>query len=238
MSRAEPRSVPPPPRLWRVLREAASDFYFNSWRFLGANILLGMLVVTFLLASLATPWGLLLAVLLVLPAAGTMRMATRLIRDFHTDLGDFVEVVRRPWPVLGIGLAQLAVTVVLVGDILIAGAWGTWPGTFLLVGAMYGLVVLWAVAVVAWPLLLDPERDGEGVRTRLRLALVILLTHPVRTGGFTLLMGALLLASALLIAPLITFAVGVIWLAIARWVLPVADRVEGRRTVVVVDGSQ
>lgn len=223
--------MPPSPRLWHSLREAVSDFYFNSWRFLGANILLGAVLVAFVVASLATPWGLLLAVLLVLPAAGTMRMATRLVRDFHTDLGDFAEVVRRPWPVLGIGLAQLAVTVVLVGDMLIAAAWRSWPGTFLLIGALYALAALWSYAVVAWPLLLDPERDTESVRPRLRLALVVFLVHPVRVGLFALLVGALLLLATVVIMPVLTFAVGLLWLAIARYVLPVADRVEGRATM-------
>jgi hypothetical protein len=225
--------VPPSPRVWGAFREAVSDFYFNSWRFLGANILLGALIVAFAVASLATPWGLLLVWLLVPPAAGRLRLATRLVRDFHTVLGDFAEVVRRPWPVLGVGLAQLVVTVVLVGDILIAAAWGSWPGTFLLIGALYALVALWTYAVVAWPLLLDPERDAEGVRPRLRLALVVLLVHPVRLGLFALLIGALLALATIVIMPVLTFAVGLLWLAIVRYVLPLADRVEQRPTLLV-----
>lgn len=236
MSRAERRSVPPHPRLWRSLREASSDFYFNSWRFLAANILLGALIVALVVASLATPWGLLLIMLLVLPAAGMMRMATCLVRDFHTDLADFAAIVRRPWPVLGVGLGQLAMTVILVGDILIAAAWRSWPGTFLLIGALYGLVALWSYAVVAWPLLLDPERDAEGIRPRLRLALVVFLVHPVRLGLFALLVGALLVLAMVVIMPVLTFAVGVLWLAIARYVLPVADRIEGRPTHLVEEG--
>lgn len=190
-------------------------------------------MVAFVVGSLGSPWGLLLVVLLVLPAAGTMRMATRLVRDFHTDLGDFAEVVRHPWPALGVGLAQLAVTVVLVGDILIAAAWRSWPGTFLLIGALYALIALWTYAVVAWPLLLDPERDAEGVRSRLRLALVLFLVHPVRIGLFALLIGALLVLATFVIMPVLTFAVGLLWLAIARYVLPLADRIEGRATMVV-----
>ena len=223
--------MPPPPRLWGALREAASDFYFNSWRFLGANILLGALFVGFAVVSLASPWGLLLVVLFILPAAGIMRMATRLARDFHTDLGDFTEVLRRPWRVLAVGFAQLAVTVVLVGDLLIAAGWRSWAGTFLLIGALYALVALWTYAVVAWPLLLDPERDADGVRSRLRLALVVFLVHPVRIGLFALLIGALLVFATVVIMPVLTFAVGLLWLAIVRYVLPLADRIEQRPTV-------
>lgn len=225
--------MPPPPRLWRVLREAISDFYFNSWRFLGANVLIGALVIVVLLASAAHPVGLVLVVLLVLPTMGTMRMATRLVRDYHTDLGDFADAVRRPWPLLGVGLLQLAALVVLVGDILIAAAWRSWAGTLLLVGAGYGLLALWTYALVAWPLLLDPERDGDSVRARLRLALVVILVHPVRIGLFGLLIGGVLAVSTALVAPILTFSVGVAWLAIARFVLPVADRIEGRATMEV-----
>lgn len=224
--------MPPPPRLWRVLREAASDFYFHSWPFLGGNLVLGALGIGFVICSLASPWGLSLVVLLVLPAAGIMRMATRLIRGFHTDLGDFAGVARRPWPILGVGLIQLVITVVLLVDILIAAAWRAWPGTILLVGALYALLALWVYALVAWPLLLDPERDAEGLRSRLRLALVVLLAYPVRIGLFAMLIGAVLVIATVAIAPIITFAIGLAWLAITRYVLPIADRIEGRETLV------
>jgi uncharacterized membrane protein YesL len=225
--------VPPPPRLWRVVRDAISDFYFNAWRFLAANILIGALLVVVLFAAAWHPLGLLLVTLLLLPAMGTMRMATRLVRDFHTDLGEFADAVRRPWPLLGVGLVQLAALVVLVGDILIAATWRSWAGTILLVGAGYGLLALWTYALVAWPLLLDPERDGEPVMARLRLAFVVILVHPVRIGLFGLLVGGVLAISTALVAPILTFSVGVAWLAIARFVLPVADRIEGRATIEV-----
>jgi uncharacterized membrane protein YesL len=86
---------------------------------------------------------------------------------------------------------------------------------------------------VAWPLLLDPERDGEPVMARLRLAFVVILVHPVRIGLFGLLVGGVLAISTALVAPILTFSVGVTWLAIARFVLPVADRIEGRATMEV-----
>lgn len=225
--------MPPSPRLRRALRDAASDFYFNSWRFLGANFLMGALLLLILFAAIATPWALLLVALLVPPAAGTMRMATRLIRDGHADLGDFADAMRRPWPNLALGLAQLAVIGVLVVDVAIAGSWQSWTGTFLAASAAYGLLVLWAYALVAWPLLLDPARDAEPVRSRLRLAVVVLLAHPVRLGLLALGAAGFLLVAAIFIAPIITFAIGLAWLAIARYVLPIADRVEGRETLVV-----
>lgn len=219
----------------RVLREAVSDFFYNSWRFLAANLILGLVLVLTGLTSVASPVALLLVLLAVPVAAGMMRMATRLIRDGHTDFGDFTEILRRPWRVLALGAAQLAVTAVLVADISIASAWQSWPGTFLAVSAGYGLAVLWAFALVAWPLLLDPERDIEGVRPRLRTAFVVMVAHPLRIVLFALLMGGLLLVATVAIAPIITFAVGLAWLAIARYVLPIADRIEGRETLLVDD---
>lgn len=229
--------MPPPPRLRRVLREALGDFFYNSWRFLGANLLLGTFMVLVVLASVASPVALLGVLLLVPPAAGTMRMATRLIRDGHTDFSDFTEMIQRPWRVLWVGAAQLVITGVLVADMSIASGWQSWPGTFLVVSAGYGLLVMWAFALVAWPLLLDPERDSDGVRPRLRLALVVILAYPLRIGLFALLIGVLLLVATVAIAPIITFAVGLAWLAIARYVLPIADRVEGRETLVVDDSA-
>ena len=236
MSRAEQRVVPPPPRFGAVIREAASDFYFNGWRFFGGNLVFGGVLLAILWLSLLTPWILLALAILALPAAGIMRMATRVERIGHTDFGDFIQVVRHPLRILVIGGLQALVTTVLVTDVLIGLSWGSWPGTLLFVSALYGIGVLWCYAVVAWPILLDPERDGEPVRGLLRLALVVLLVHPFRLGGLALLAGLLLVLATVLIAPILTFAVSLAWLAVAGYVLPLADRVEGRRTRLVDAG--
>ena len=230
MSRAEEFVVPPDPRLRRQVREALTDFYFNAWSFLGANLILGFAGLAILYVSTIQPVVLLLLPVLILPAAGTMRMATRLVRDGHTDLGSFTECLRRPWAILVLGTAQLAITAILFIDLLVALSWGSWLGTVLLVAAGYGLAALWAWAAVAWPLLLDPLRDGEPVGRRLRLGGLMLLAHPVRMGAYALLVGGLLLISSVLIVPAATFAVAVLWLVAARYVLPLADRAEGRAT--------
>ena len=78
------------------MRDAAVDFYYNGWAFLGANVAFGAVLLAALYGSLYVgPWLLAARGGLVVPAAGTMRMATRLRRDGHTDLGDFAEVLRR-----------------------------------------------------------------------------------------------------------------------------------------------
>jgi uncharacterized membrane protein YesL len=213
----------------RAIRAAAVGLYDNAWPFLGANVAIGIvLLAAFYGSVLIGPWLLLLVGVAVAPAAGTMRMATRLRRDGHTDLGDFAQVFRGRGRTLLLGVAQLAIALVLAIDVAIALAWGSWIGTILLVGAIYGLVVLWAVAVVAWPILLDPERDAVPIRVRLRLAVIVLFLEPRRVAGLALVAGLVLVVSSVLIAPILTFSVSFVWLVLAGYALPLADAVEAR----------
>lgn len=235
MSRAERRTVPPAPRLRRVLREGASDLYYNSWRFLGANTLIGGLLVVILLVAVGTFYALGLLLFVVVPCAGMMRMATSLVREGHTDFGEVWSVIRRPWQVLAIGAVQLALSVILVVDIAIGASLQSLFGTFLMVTAIYGLLIGWTLAVAMWPLLLDPLRDGDSIRRRIRLAALLVIAHPLRIGGLALLIGVLLLVAGLAVMPLITFALAFAWVVAARYVLPAADRLEGRATLEVGD---
>ncbi|MDQ2673252.1 MAG: hypothetical protein M3Y40_01210 [Chloroflexota bacterium] len=233
MSRAEDRTLPPPPQIRRVVRGAVSDLYYNSWRFLGANILLGLTLILIVLAAVGSPWALGLLPIAAVPAAGMMRMATVLVRDGHADFSDVTAVLRRPWTALAVGTVQSAIALVLVVDMWLGAAIGSFTGALLSVSAVYGLVIWWAFAAVAWPLLLDPERQGVPIARRLRLAAVVLVAHPFRVGVVLVLVGAALALSLLMIAPFVTFAAALGWLMIARFVLPVADRIEGRRTLVL-----
>jgi uncharacterized membrane protein YesL len=229
VSRAEPEGVAAPPRLRRAIRRAAAGFYDNAWPFLGANVAFGIvLLAAFYGSVLIGPWFLLLFGVAVVPAAGTMRMATRLHRVGHTDLGDFAEVLRGRGRILLLGVAQLAISVVLAVDVAVALAWGSWIGTILLVGAAYGIALLWAVAVVAWPILLDPERDAVPIRARLRLAFLVVLLEPRRVAGLAIVAGIVLLASTVLIAPILTFSMAFVWLMLAGYSLPLADAVQAR----------
>jgi len=214
-----------------VLRDAVSDLYYNSWRFFGANVLLGVVLIVIVLAAVGSAWALVLLPLGAVPAAGIMRMATVLVRDGRVDFGDAMSVMRRPWMALAVGTAQVALALVLVVDMRLGAAIGASIGLVLSVSALYGLLIGWAYAAVAWPLLLDPERDAEPIAARLKLAGLVLLAHPIRVGGLLVAIGLLLAISALAIAPVVTFTVALAWLVIARFVLPVADRIEGRRTL-------
>lgn len=213
----------------RALRQAALDFYFHSIPLVVANMVVGAVLGGILLAALAIPPAALLVVAAVLPVAGLMRMATRLHRDLHVDLRDGLEVLHRPMPVLALGAIQLGITAVAGVDVLVALAWGSWFGTLLLVVAGYTLLATWIVAVVAWPIRLDPARDGASLRIVLRLAVSVIALSPIRVLGLAGVLGAGLALAAVLILPIATFALGIAFLAAARFALPAADRVEGRR---------
>jgi hypothetical protein len=227
VSRAEPR-LPAPPTLRGAVRGAADDLYYNSFRFLGANLLLGIVLIAVALVSLGTVVGVLALVVAVPPAAGIMRMALVLHRRGSTDVGDFVEAVRRPWRRLLIGAAQLVLLVVLVVDALLGSSLGGLAGAFLTVSALYGLLIWWVYAVALWPLLEDPTRAGEPVSRIVRLALLLLVAFPIRMLGLGLLLGALLVVSTVAVAPLVTVSVAFVWLVAARYVVPLADRLERR----------
>jgi uncharacterized membrane protein YesL len=212
------------------MRDAATSFYFNGWAFIGANVAIGAVLLAALYGALYLgPWLLLLLAVAVIPAAGTMRMATRLHRDGHTDLGDFTEAFHIG-RILLLGLAQLGLSVVLAVDVAIALSWGSWIGLVLLVGAAYGMVALWTVSVVAWPILLDPARDATPIRRRLRLAILVVFLEPRRVGGLALVSALIIVVSTLLLAPILTLSISFVWLTIAGFVLPLVDGVEARAT--------
>jgi hypothetical protein len=228
VSRADPEPGPATPTLRGAIRDAAADFYYNGWAFLGANVAVGLVLLAAVYGSIYVgAWIILLAAGAVVPAAGTMRMATRLHRDGHTDLGDFAEI-RRHRRVLLLALAELAIVVVLAVDVAVGSAWASWLGVVLVVGAIYGAVAIWALSVVAWPILLDPARDTWSIRDRLRLGAVVLFVNVRRIAGLALIAGLLLAISAVLVAPLLTVAVSFTWLFVARMALPLSDDAEER----------
>lgn len=229
MSKAEPAPAPALPRPGAVVRSAVRDLYDNSWRFLGANVLVGVLLLVVALLAVGGLAALALLPLVAVPAAGMMRMAARLVRERHADFSDVTDVLRHPGRSLLLAVVQCLVLVVLLVDMRLGTLLGGFGGTFLVVSAVYGVALWWAYAAALWPLVTDPARDGAPLGRLLRLALVVLVAHPVRIGGLLLVAGLLLAIATLLIAPVVTFAMALVWLLVAHAVLPVADRLEGRR---------
>ena len=134
---------------------------------------------------------------------------------------------------LALSVAQLALTALAGVDLLLGIQVGGVAGVVLSVVAFYSGLAIWILALVVWPIVVDPERRGEPVRSGVRLGALLMLAHPIRIGLLALLVGIMTLVSTILIAAILTFAAAYIALVIAHYVLPGADRLEGRQTVVV-----
>ena len=225
------RSLPPPPGIARSFASGVADFVNNAWRFLVANLAVGVLLLIMALYVGRFPIAYLLAIPMILPIAGLMRMAVVEVRSGNARFSDFVSPMRRPWAILGLGSVQLVIMLVMWIDVVVGLGSGQMLPAILAVGAVYLLLAIWSYAIVTWPLLLDPLRDGESLRSRLSLGVQILLVHPMRILAFAIVSAVLLALATAAIGIVVSFGLAMIWLAIANFSLALADRYEGRLTV-------
>jgi hypothetical protein len=233
VSRADRREVPPPPRLARAIRQAAIDLYYHSVRLVSANVVWGILVLATLWIGLTTPLALVVGVLAQVPLGiGIQNMATSVIRGDNTVMSDLLVAIREPRPLLALGVGQLVIVIVALTDAGIGLSFGGPLGAFLAATAVYVLFILWALSLACWPILLDPVRSDLPVSARLRLGVTLALAHPIRFSLLALVALVFLAASTLLAAMLVTVSIAFTCLVAARYVLPAADRLEGRATVV------
>jgi hypothetical protein len=232
VSRAEARGLPAAPRLGRVVRTAAEDLYFHGMRLVPANVAWGIVLIATSLVLSRTVLGLVLVLALLPLTIGLMGMATTLVRERNLVMGDLVRSIRTEFVArLALGLAQLALLVLAVVDLLVGLQLAGLLGLVLVVTALYTLAATWLVGVVAWPIVMDPLRVGEPLRRRLRIALILVIAHPVRLGALALLLAGLLAVGTVLAAAIVTFMVAYASLVAAHFVLPAADRLEGRRVL-------
>jgi uncharacterized membrane protein YesL len=231
VSRADRSAVPAAPRLGRVLRLAGEDLYYHGVRLVPVNIVWGIGLLTVAYAVVRSIWGLALVVAMVPLTVGLMGMATIVVRERTLVMSDFIRSIRTDFgPRMALGVAQLTLVAVASFDLLIGLQLAGVAGLILVVVALYTLLATWILAVVAWPIVMDPVREGASIRARLRLAVILVLAHPLRMGALGLVLAALVVASTILTAAIITFAVAYAALAAAHFVLPAADRLEGRQT--------
>jgi len=212
------------------------DLYYNSLRLVVANMLWGisLVVVAYLVSSrfVLAP----LLVLIIPLTMGLMGMATTLVRKRRLFWSDSIDAIRPGfWPLVAIGVAQLVLTAIAAADVVIGLQLSGVAGPVVVIGGAYTLAAIWLLAVTTWPLLLDPERADDGIRARLRLGFLLALAHPVRTGGAAALLAVFLVVSAVLAAALVTISGALAMLVAAHYVLPAADRLEGRETLNVED---
>lgn len=223
---AEP--IPAAPRLGGAVRAAGTDFYLNSWRMVPANLAwAAMLIGIVVLGAGVSGLALLLAPALALPTAGIYRLAGLVVRGRLVSLSDGFSA----WRTFGVVAAGLGTAVLVAGALLSYNLWfglqdGGVVGIAIATLAGWGLVILAMFAAVAWPLLLDPKRDGTSPRDRLRLALLLILAHPGRCAALTVTLGLVVAVSTVAFAALITIGVSFVALVATRYVLPAADRLE------------
>jgi uncharacterized membrane protein YesL len=182
------------------------------------------------------PAFLLLAPLQALPTVGIFRMAALIARGDAVALSDAFRAWRAYlWPALAAGIVVTVLSVLFFVNIAIGLGSGTLIGVMFATFAGWALLILWSGALTFWPLLADPRRAGESLRSRFRLALILLLAHPVRLGVLLLVVAILLAISTVLFAALLTVSVAFVALVVSRYVLAVADRFEGRATELVLE---
>ncbi|HXG40615.1 MAG TPA: hypothetical protein VNJ28_06700 [Candidatus Limnocylindrales bacterium] len=228
--------LPDPPRLARAVREAAVDFYYNSWRLVPANAVWGAGLVGLLLVAGPTLAAVLLAPLLAIPTAGIYRMAARLVRDGHTGFDDFLAGIRRFWfAALASGAAAILLGAAFTTNALLGMGSNDVPGWLFGAAALYADLALALVLVAYWPILVDPLREALPLRRRAALAVLVALARPGQLLALGAVVGAILVGSTILFAALLTVSIAYVGLVTTRYVLPLADRLEGRRTVERID---
>jgi uncharacterized membrane protein YesL len=164
------------------------------------------------------------------------RIAALIVRGDSVGFADFLSGMRRYFlPALGLGTVAWLLALVFTANAFIGLQQDNVVGWLFSAFALYGDVGLVMYVVAAWPILVDPLREELPVRRRLWLAAAVILTRPVRMLMLTAVIVALLLASTLLFAALLTISVAYVSLVATRYVLPAADRLEGRPTVHLAD---
>lgn len=225
--------MPAAPRLRGALRAAATDLYFNSWRLVPANLAwgLGLVAVVALAVFVWLPF-VLLAPLVAIPGVGLYRMAALAVRDEPVRLSDFATGARRfAVPATAIGAAAAGTALVLVVNLVTGLRAGGLPGLALTALALDGLVALAMLLTVLWPLLVDPVRKDTPLRLLLGLAVRLVAARLRAMLALTATAALLLAISIVLLVTVVTVGGAYVALFTTRYVLPAADRLEGRATM-------
>lgn len=226
-SRRDASGTPAAPRLTDAIRSAASDFYFNSWRLVPANLLWGLAFVALLLAIASAPAALLLSPLLAFPTVGIFRLAALIVRGGHVSFWDGLAAWRSLFlPTLLLGVALSVSGAVLGTNVMSGFAQGDPLGWALATIAGWGIVATWVISCAAWPLLADPAREARPIGERGRLAALLVLAQPRRMAGLAAALFVVLAISTIAFAAVVTISVAFSALVASHLVLPAADRLE------------
>jgi hypothetical protein len=225
-----PKPLPLPPTLRGALRSSISDFYFNSWRLVPANLLWGLGLALVYLAVLAWwPLAALISPLLCLPLVSMHRIGGRIVRGGDVSLSDGLHA----WREVGLGAVVVGAIALIAGGVMLANLVGGLQsadviGVAFATLAAWGLVIGWAWLCTFWPIVGDPDRAASGLRSNARVAAYLLIAHPVRLGSLAVLLAVLYVASTIVFAALVTVSLAFGAVVGCRYVLPAADRLEAQ----------
>ena len=228
-SRAEPLPAKADGGLRSAVRAAAFDFYYQSIRVVPANILWGIALLAVI--AVATAGGplvtLAVAPLLAIPYVGVVRLAALTARGRDVVLSDVFRAYREfGLAALGIGTLTTLAVALLASNVVVGATMGGLGGWVFATLAASGLLGVWVVGFPTWVLVVDPNRADRPLRDRLRLAVLLVLAAPGRMAALGALLLILLLISTVAFAALMTISVSYAALVAARYVLPLADRLE------------
>jgi hypothetical protein len=205
-------------------------------RLVPANVIWGILaLLTAALIQIVPLLGILsLLFLLPFPTAGVFRLAALIARGEPNHFSDALAWRSFGRRAVAAGLVVGGMTIVLGFNIVI-GLNSSDPLSWAFAtAAFWGLLVVWLVAAAVWPLLLDPQRENARMTELVRLALLVILVNPVRYLVLMFVLAIFLVISTILAAAIVTISIAYFALAMSFYVIPGADRIEGRRTFVVV----
>jgi uncharacterized membrane protein YesL len=212
------------------MRAGAVDFYYHSLRLVVANVVWGVafFIILGIWASVG-PIALLLAPLLAIPWVGVVRLAALIARADDVVLSDAFGAYRR-WLVPGLvgGFGFVLAAFALVTNLAVGLQFGGIPGWSFATLSGWGLVMAWLVALSFWPLLVDPRREDVSALRKLRLAAILAIAYPLRVAALGFVAAVISVVSTVAIAAIITISVAYVALVSSRFVLPAADRLEGR----------
>jgi len=217
------------PSIGSALRGAVQDFYFNSWRLAPANLVwAGVVIAVVVAAGFWTP-ALLLFPVAAVPLAGIHRMAGRLVRGEGAAFSDFTAGMRQyARPALTLGAAATILAVVFSANVAVGVQLDNPLGWFLSATAFYADIALAVLLVATWPLLTDPDREGLPLRRVVAQAALVCLARPGRMTLLTVVLATLLLLSTVVFPAVVLISVAYVSLVATRYVLPLADRLEGQ----------
>jgi hypothetical protein len=225
------RDLPAAPTIRGALRLAGSDFYFNSWRLVPSNLVWGAgLLLLLLLGGVGGVLpALVLTPLLAFPALGLFHLAGLISRGNGVSIGDgFASWRRLGRRALGLGLATTGLGVMFVTNITVGVLREDVIGIAIATAAGWGLLALFVVSCVLWPLATDPARTERSLRDVAALAVRLTLAYPVRFLGLGLVVAAIVAISTVAFVAILSVSVGFVALLATRFVLPAADRLEAR----------